>query len=104
MEALFSTDICELVVEGENRITELENVIRRKQSAVYEAAKMAESFDELQGVMKSYNVREEEYRLAQHKDALEYLKACEGRKNREVRLTQTEWRHYFKGDARPEWC
>lgn len=101
MEALFKTNVKELIYSTKKRISEIDVLRNNKQINTFHLSKDCLNYKELRVLMDSHNEYELNSKLDQYKENLEYLEACD--KEKIVHLNQTEWRHYFHGTTRPEW-
>ena len=102
MEPLFETTVKDLIENTEKRILELDELRKQKRTLTYKNALACDSYEKLRVIMDAHREHDLDSRMNQYTENLEYLTECD--QQRKVTLTQTEWRHYFHGAQRPEWC
>lgn len=102
MKPLFITNVALLKKQTKKHITELKASIEKEQCATFALAKQCASLYELQNVVKRDKSSSYATLLKQYEDDLCYLSVCAA--DKEVELTPSEWRHFFKGIPTPELC
>jgi len=102
MDPLFETTIQNLVENTKKRIAEIEVSRDEKRMRTFKKAQCCDSFEKLFMVMMAHRENDLENKIKIYNENLEYLLECD--QKRKVLLNQTEWRHYFHGTQRPEWC
>lgn len=104
MEALYDTTINKLVIETKLRIAELETIIKTRRDNVFAAAQNATNLNDMIKALSQGSVSAEETILEQFEDDLDYFESCSRVWPISVKLTKSEFKHYFRGRARPELC
>lgn len=103
MKPLFQTTVKRLINSTKQNIEKLEDLVNKQEKEVLDSIYNGNihSIHTIKLLLNSVNYNLIN-KLKTYKENLEYLESC----NKEliVDLDQTEWRHYFLGDQRPEWC